>query len=69
MQATAGPQAMHVGAFECYEDDHKLGQQDMVTDDLRCGLFEPADEPARPGNDIYHSFLTLNFSRCMSMSC
>ncbi|BDA43314.1 probable vacuolar protein sorting-associated protein 13B [Coccomyxa sp. Obi] len=47
-QATAGPHAMHAGACESDEDHHIEGQQSNVTDDLRCGLFEPADEPARP---------------------
>ena len=51
MQATAGPHAMHAGRCESDKDHHLEGQQSKVTDDLRCGLFEPADEPARPGND------------------
>ncbi|CAL8468704.1 g8244 [Coccomyxa elongata] len=48
VQVTADPHTMHAGACESNKDHHEKGQKTMVTDDLRCGLFEPADEPARP---------------------
>lgn len=66
MQVTAGPHTMHASACESNKDRYEKGQQNMVTDDLRCGLFEPADEPARPGNDThFHDACPCHADYCM----
>ncbi len=69
MQATAGPHAMHAGTCESDKDHHLEGQQSKVTDDLRCGLFEPADEPARPGNDSdAHDACPCHVDQCIQQA-